>query len=257
MHLLSADIASASAATSTTTGTIASAGWRRTAAATLLVSVRYGWLSAASSSSSTTTPATIARVPNHEISAKPVRKTPRMLPAVAAAWMRPTTRPVESSELSESFTIIGVGVPSITEGRKNISVVTHSTWRIADQELGAANASTSRAKNRISAVAAARPEVQHRQRRAARARVGDPAAEPVAERESGEHDADHRRPRVERHADVGRDDPARRRARSPAASRCRGRRRPRETAGAAGLRRWRWVPSAWFRCSVGQAPRGP
>ena len=62
-----------------------------------------------------------------------------------------------SSELSESFTIIGVGVPSITEGMKNISVVSHRTCRIADQELGAANASTSRAKKRISAVAAADP----------------------------------------------------------------------------------------------------
>ncbi len=80
-----------------------------------------------------------------------------MLPAVAAAWMRPTTRPVESSELRESFTIIGVGVPSRMDGTKNISPVIQSTWRIAAHELGAVKALTSRAKNRISAVPAAPP----------------------------------------------------------------------------------------------------
>ena len=40
---------------------------------------------------------------------------------------------------------------------KNMSPVIHSTWRIADHEVGAVNALTSRAKNRISAVPAAPP----------------------------------------------------------------------------------------------------
>ena len=84
-------------------------------------------------------------------------KTPRMLPAVAAACTSPTTRPVDSSEGSVSFTSIGVGVPSTTDGTKNISVVIQSTWMIAGQDVGPVKASTSRAKKRISVDAAAAP----------------------------------------------------------------------------------------------------
>ena len=52
--------------------------------------------------------------------------------------MRPTTRPVSSSELSASFTIIGVTVPSSTEGMKKTSVVSHSTCTIVARGTGIA-----------------------------------------------------------------------------------------------------------------------
>ena len=56
-----------------------------------------------------------------------------MLPSVAAAWIRPTTRPVTSSELSESFTIIGVIVPSSTEGSEEEQRRQPQHLQIADQ----------------------------------------------------------------------------------------------------------------------------
>ena len=57
---------------------------------------------------------------------------------MAAAWTsahHPAGR--RRASCSESFTSIGVGMPSSTEGMKNISVVIHSTWRIAGQDVGA------------------------------------------------------------------------------------------------------------------------
>ena len=52
---------------------------------------------------------------------------PAMLPAEAAAWTRPTACPVASRELNVSFTSIGVGVPSSTEGSTNIRPEIHRT----------------------------------------------------------------------------------------------------------------------------------
>ena len=152
------------------------------------------------------TPATTGRVPNVEISQNPVAKTPTMLPRVAAAWIRPTTRPVTSSELSESFTIIGVIVPSRTEGRKKRSAVSHSTCNSAPHVVGAAIESRFRESTSIEPRGERAEEIEQRQHRAAGPAVGDPAADPVAEAETGEHDADHRGPRVERDAEQRRDD---------------------------------------------------
>jgi hypothetical protein len=120
--------------------------------------MKKGLLATASTSSATVTSATTALVPNCEISRKPVRKTPRMLPAEAAAWIRPTTLPVASSELSESFTIIGVIVPSSTEGRNRRTTASHRTCNPAGQLSGAAMLPRSREARRISpeAIAATR-----------------------------------------------------------------------------------------------------
>ena len=114
-----------------------------------------GLLNTASASSTSVTPPTTARVPNVEISQNPVANTPTMLPRVAAAWMRPTTRPVTSSELSESFTIIGVIVPSRTEGRKKRSAVSHRTCNSGPQVVGAAIESRLRERTSTSPEASA------------------------------------------------------------------------------------------------------
>ena len=85
MQWLLADTVNAKAQTTITSGMIAIAGLLRTVLAMLFRSDRYGMRERREDHQQDATPATIARVPNQVISAKPVRKTPKMLPAEAAA----------------------------------------------------------------------------------------------------------------------------------------------------------------------------
>ena len=70
----------------------------------------------------------MVRVPHHWISTKPVRKVPRILPAVERAYILPTTLPVCSRSFSSSLITTGVTIPRMMLGAMK-SDVTIRTMR--------------------------------------------------------------------------------------------------------------------------------
>ena len=137
---------------------------------------------------------------NSATKTNPVRKTPTSDPAVPSAESRPTMRPVSASEPSWILTTSGVAALSSADGTKKPAAARHDDGRRIRR--GAAGPSARMIGTE--AMAAAPPSASAPGGEPRVDAVGQPAAEPRAEGDPGEDDADDRGERLQRHADVRR-----------------------------------------------------
>ena len=152
------------------------------------------------------TPQTMTCVPKAEISQKPVTNVPTMLPTVPAAEMRPTVLPVLARSRTASLTTMGETAPRIMLGTKNSAAVKARMRTTIGQASGSWRPSVSAARMPALKTPAARKiSAQQPQRRPS---VGQASAQVIAQAHPGQHYTDHAGPGVERHADIGRNDPA-------------------------------------------------
>ena len=168
------------------------------------------------------TPSTIMRVPKTWISTKPVAKVPTMLPSVESAYTLPTRPPLCSRSCSVSLITTGEIMPRIRAGGRKIRVVMTTMRRISDERA----IDRQRAAERIGGIEELgrrdrRGDIDQRQDGQARQptrgqqdaeratlgpAVGDASAQVIADRDARQDDADDAGPRVQRHADVRRQD---------------------------------------------------
>ena len=133
-------------------------------------------------------------VPISGMATSAAKKVPRMLPAVESAKMRPATRPASATPVAASLTANGVTMPSSTTGGANSASAAAnepSTAPVETVSMPAHREVEERPRHEgHRGDERRRGDDDRRQKRRGRAPVGEPAAEPVAQRQRREDQAD-------------------------------------------------------------------